>query len=507
MERGAPQEVRDGTTATDEGRFPWVATIGLMLVAALLLFYGLTATSLWIDEAFGLKFIGSDRGFLALILEDVHPPLYYALLVGWLSVFGTTEWTIRSLSVLFAVATVPVVVAIGRRLGDDRRALLGGLLFAVFPLHLQYGSEGRMYALLVFAAALVMLGALEFARAIADLSRARRGALISIAGSVVAIFSQVMGALLPASAALFMALAWWFGGRPRVGVLAFLAAHLVFAAALALWVPLVAVLLSNAANHAHWWFPNPSLRHVAEVFGVLLGQKVNVTLGLAGGSVAACVVAGMALLGIWSMRRDRVGLAFLGCFLVLPFVVTLAASVLVRPVFILRVHLWALIPLAIVLAHAVFATTSLRLRTVSAATLAGILLTGVYGHHFVWKRPDWRTTLAVVQREAGPGDLVLVPGALGVQEIVRFYAPDIVARTVLVSDEAGLRAAAAEAQGRKVWLVSPPWHDRVPRPQVARALAASHTLGETLPFHRIDLLRFRPASGTSQPDAARNGTG
>lgn len=405
---------------------------------------------------------------------------------------------------MFAVATIPIIVAIGRRFGDDRRALVSGLLFALFPLHIQYSSEGRMYALLVLIAAVAMLGAVEFARYPQDSRRATRGALLFAFGATAAMFTQMMGALLIPCCGLLMLIGWAQAGFPAVAVRPLLVGCGALAAGLLAWAPIAVRLIATAAVHEHWWFPQPSVRVVAEVIGSLLGQKVSVVFGIPGGAAAAAAVAGVVVVGVWTLRKDRLALTFLVCCLVLPFLLSLAASLLFRPVFITRTHLWTLIPLAVVLAHGVFGVAG-RLRVPIAAGIAAILLVGLYGHHVVWQRPDWRGLLGHLSARLGEGDLVLAPGAPGVPELVRFYASQAAPRARLIGDEVALRGAVSEATGREVWLVSAPWHDRVPRAEVVRLLGASHAVIETVPFHRIDLLRLRPAGGPTQSREAAGG--
>jgi len=347
-----------------------------------------------------------------------------------------------------------------------------------------------------------MFGAVEYARFPTDRRRASAGALLVALGVTLALFTQMMGALLVPCCGLFMLAAWALAGFPAVALRALLVGCGALAVGLLAWAPAAFRLVGNAAVHTGWWFPRPSVALVVEVVGALLGQKVSVLFGLAGGAAAAAAIALLLLVGVWEFRRDRVALAFLFCLMVLPFLLTLAASVLFRPVFILRVHLWTLIPLAIVLAHGVFGSVLRRVRPAVGAGLAAIFLVGLYGHHAVWQRPDWRALLAHLAPRLGQDDHLFAPAASGVPELLRFYAPALASRTILIGDERELRRAVADAQGREVWLVSPPWHDRVPRTEVARVLAASHTLVETVPFYRIDLLRFRPDGKAAQPSPA-----
>lgn len=348
------------------------------------------------------------------------------------------------------------------------------------------------------------MGAVEFARIVQDRRRATRGALLFALGAIAAVFTQMMGALLIPCCGLLMLIGWALAGFPAVALRPLLVGCGALLAGLLAWAPMASRLVANAAVHGHWWFPQPSLRVVAEVIGGLLGQKVSVLFGIPGGAAAAAAVASVAILGVWTLRKDRLAVAFLVCCLVLPFLLSLTASVLFRPVFIKRTHLWTLIPLAIVLAHGVFGVAG-RLRVAVAAGLGAILLLGLYGHHVVWQRPDWRGLLTHLSARLGEDDLVLAPAALGVPELIHFYSRNAVPRARLIGNEVALRGAVAEATGREVWLVSAPWHDRVPRAEVVRALGASHAVVETVPFHRIDLLRLRPMSAPAQSREAAGG--
>ena len=78
-----------------------VVSVGLVCLAfalkALLL---IDATSLWSDELYSVgKSFQSDFGaLLAMLREDMHPPLYYALLWLWGALVGQSPISLRLLS-------------------------------------------------------------------------------------------------------------------------------------------------------------------------------------------------------------------------------------------------------------------------------------------------------------------------------------------------------------------------------------------------------------------------
>ncbi|NHX00205.1 glycosyltransferase family 39 protein [Pseudomonas koreensis] len=121
----------------------------IMLLAAAVRFYDLTAASIWFDEGssvllsrFSLPEIWGHAA------HDVHPPLYFMLLHGWIGLFGDGILSIRLMSAVPGIITVGLGVWLVDLLATRRAALLAGLLLALLPTAVRYSQEVRMYALL-----------------------------------------------------------------------------------------------------------------------------------------------------------------------------------------------------------------------------------------------------------------------------------------------------------------------------------------------------------------------
>ncbi len=137
----------EGRSSAREGRI----LLGLSLLAAGLRFFQIARQSLWVDEAFSVKYaqvfgpLGADD-----LLDNLHGPLHALLLHLWSRTLGTSEAALRSLSALFGIATIPALHwAVRPSLGRDR-ALVAAALLALSPFHLWYSQEIRNYALLMF---------------------------------------------------------------------------------------------------------------------------------------------------------------------------------------------------------------------------------------------------------------------------------------------------------------------------------------------------------------------
>lgn len=93
-------------------------------------------------------------GTLEIVAQDVHMPMYHVLLHYWMIIFGTGVEAVRSMSLVFFVACIPVLYLLSRTILNRGWSLVVITLFALSPFMNWYGSEARMYTLLTFFALL-----------------------------------------------------------------------------------------------------------------------------------------------------------------------------------------------------------------------------------------------------------------------------------------------------------------------------------------------------------------
>jgi hypothetical protein len=167
-----------------ERRLPaWWPLAALIVLAAALRLSTLDEQSFWYDEAFTPVHVlhsGLGATLRAVVHHENTPPLWY--LLAWVDarLFGDGALALRLPSALAGILTVPVVWAIGRRLGGQRAALIAAAIVAVNPLFVWYSQEARAYGLFVLLSALAMLC---FVRALQAPTRGRMAAF-ALAGAL-----------------------------------------------------------------------------------------------------------------------------------------------------------------------------------------------------------------------------------------------------------------------------------------------------------------------------------
>jgi len=103
----------------------------------------------WIDE--GLSYGISSHHFFdipSVLKQDGSPPLYYMTLHVWMRLFGSTEATTHTLSLIFALLTIPVGYWAGRSLFSERAGWFTAVLFSLNSYLTTYAQEARMYSML-----------------------------------------------------------------------------------------------------------------------------------------------------------------------------------------------------------------------------------------------------------------------------------------------------------------------------------------------------------------------
>ena len=152
------------------GRFPLLL---ILLGGTALRLFRLGADSLWYDETVSTFLAGSPLPELIRhTAGDIHPPLYYALLRGWLLLMGYgsgradpagigLEFSAAFFSLFFGVALIALAYAVARRVADQRVALVAAAAVAVSPYNVWYSQEVRMYTLGAVLGALVVYALLR----------------------------------------------------------------------------------------------------------------------------------------------------------------------------------------------------------------------------------------------------------------------------------------------------------------------------------------------------------
>lgn len=138
------------TRRQEAGGKTWIVLVLILILGAWLLrLHALGQQSLWFDEGWSWHLAKMSLGEMALTTAgDRSPPLYYALLHGWIALAGQSEFAMRLISALADVATVALVIALARLLTHSRgAALAAGVLYALNPFAIWYAQEARQYAL------------------------------------------------------------------------------------------------------------------------------------------------------------------------------------------------------------------------------------------------------------------------------------------------------------------------------------------------------------------------
>lgn len=161
---------------------------------------------LWGDEGWSFYFAMQPvPRLLALTAIDIHPPFYYLLLKGWLSVAGYGPETARFLSILIGTLLIPVVGVLGRRLFEARVGAIAAGVVAVMPLAIYYAQEVRMYGLVTLLGAMSVYCLLRAGVLDGQLAAYRNRWLMAyVVTTTAALYTMYYAAFIPLFQLLFM---------------------------------------------------------------------------------------------------------------------------------------------------------------------------------------------------------------------------------------------------------------------------------------------------------------
>lgn len=391
-----------------------LAAVGVALaVVAGVALRTFTRSELWLDEALTVHLAEVPFSRLPEVLRrDGAPPLYYALLHGWIRVFGDGNEAVRLMSALFSVVTLPLAYRAGRRLGGPVVGVGALVLLATSPFAIRYATEARMYALvalLVTAGWLALVNALERPRPTMLL------AVGAVSGALLLTHYWSFHLLAVTGAGLLLA-AWRRVDRRRAA-LASLGAMAV--GSLALFGPWLPTFLYQASHTGTPWGIAPGPVEVAFTTLVDLGGGP-----FPEGQALAGLVAALSLLALLGRAVDgrrieldlttrpgaRRELVVAGATLILG----VTAGILTSSAFATR---YTSVAFPLIILGAAYGLRSLADRRLVAAVLAVAAVLGVVGgvRNIVLRRTSADSVVELIAAHGGAaGDLVVYcPDQLG----------------------------------------------------------------------------------------------
>jgi mannosyltransferase len=374
-------------------------------VAAALRFYSIATKSFWFDEGVSVAIARLDWYNFARILwrREANMALYYLFLRYWLH-FGGSEFFVRSLSVVFAIASIPVLYLLGRRLFGPRVGLIATALLVVNAYHVQYSQDARGYSLMLL---LCLLSSLYFLKCLGEPTGRNRAAYVFT--SVLAVYAHCFSGLL--------VIAQWISLRfldkpPAAQTRATTRNDWRW---IALLVSPLVVFVATTGTGPLRWVQRPALKDLW-IFALQFTGN--------GGPLLLFAYAVAFLAGLypvwrtrnlqrvpWELWRHR----FLLCWMLFPLLLTLGLS-LAKPLFVPRYVLFCLPALLLLVARGISRVRSTSLMVVASSIMLILSFLGTlayYKQDLDIERDDWRSATHYLLEHAESGDALLFHVPMG----------------------------------------------------------------------------------------------
>ena len=337
-----------------ERHFP-VAVGAAGVAGGLLGLLRISQQSLWYDELVSMEIARASWGEMweKASGSELHSGVYHVTSWFWVRAFGETEAGLRSLSVVFGVATVVMLMVLAKRLFNTRVAMLAAPLFLIHAQTIHFFQEGRTYTLAMFgatAATLALSWALE------DRTSTRRWSVYGLAAGL-AIYAHLFVGFVVAGHTLALVVRRAWPARQAV---------LASAATVAVVMSPLLVFTSRGYGNIDWVpATTPGAVHVA-VTRVVFGST---------GIVWLVPFVALWLWRSWHARddqRDLFAMTLVTCWLVVPFGLAILVSFW-KHVFVSRYFVLC-VPASALLTAAAIETVARRSRAIAAVGCGAILL-------------------------------------------------------------------------------------------------------------------------------------
>lgn len=395
-------------------RLSWVALALALALSAVAIWFrcaGLLRAPMWLDEAYSAYAAGKGFGFLWHVVPryETHPPFYYSLLRLWTLLCGDTLLALRSLGIVCGIATIPMMMLAAREmallLGFDRRRMLGLMLATLAlastsPSLIEMSRQIRPYPVLILIYATAIFTLFRLGRQTRDGAAIAGGAyFIYLFALALTLWLHNLGPLYGLAIGIALLALVVRPTLSRRDWLWLVGGHIAVALT---YLPALLIMLDQAPT----WISSTWLKFS---FDGLYNKLA--ALYVVAGTLQESAALLLVLFALWALARIRDGwrtaIALLALATV-PTALSIALSVWIAPVFIMRTMTAVAVPALLMLAISPVAHRGIS-RWLAIGAMAIIMLQMATVDVRARKKPpqqDWYGAVRWLDQRFRPGDIV-----------------------------------------------------------------------------------------------------
>lgn len=134
-----------------------LALLIILVTAAFLRFYALGSESFSYDEGIMIEATGSGWKEVVANISRGRPPVIVIVGYIWVTIFGESEFAVRTLPAVAGILSVAALYFVGRLLTDRRTALIAAAILSISAFHVFHSQDFRYYSLLTLNSLLCYL--------------------------------------------------------------------------------------------------------------------------------------------------------------------------------------------------------------------------------------------------------------------------------------------------------------------------------------------------------------
>lgn len=378
----------------------------ILILGIFLRTYGLDSKSMWVDEALRIAPVerAHELGFSTLFGNvetlGVHPPLHHVFLYFW-SFLGTSDFTLKFLSVLLGAATILVSYALAKKLFGIKVGVVASFLVAISPFNIAYSQEICQYVLFGLLSIIAFYFLTEFLGIGSKNVKNKNISLFFFTlFSIMSVYTHYYAFFLLIAENLFVFLFW----KKYLKILKkWILSQIIIVLAFAPWANVMLTWVGHTGSAEY----STDLLLVLKTFPIFsFGSTIPQNILLV--AVGCIIFAFIFLLGVL-LEKDIRKIVLLAFVAIIPIIIAYALSFGAVRIFAARYFLPSSLFFLMVVANGI---TKIKNKNIFSAIIVSIVLLsslslGNYYFNEAYAKEDYRGAAGYVMANEKQGDVIM----------------------------------------------------------------------------------------------------